>query len=456
MIRLLRLTPLLMGLLLLLTTLGTWVARAEKSSERAVVLVTGNPADGNQRLLQIWPGFRRPYVLTREPQRGTFGWVLDPANRLVQVVVIGGVGEGWRYYRINSSGRLLSPLIEVQDGLVVSSPDRQWMVAVLHTPVWEYWLIHVPTGRRWSIAELMGLSESHRAEFRTGYAFSNDSQWLYLIPQTAPYDLIRIRLVDRVVTKSADVFPDYPEIQAQIGDWLIMRRNQQFYRVRTDGTGFGPLLEGDGNDALFSVYPDDGVALIHRDKRMLAVDVGTWAILWEQTEFTLGFPPDGPPGWINIWQEDINLLLRVTTGETRALPAELQGPSTTRRTLFNNGRWALYSRSATGQEWWVYDWGSAKSRLLRQEMQYFRLVGVMPDEKWLLVENAVWPYGLYRLNLRDGTLEQMTTGGSFTWMGWTPPYLSTWQPLPLLFIGVLLMLFPFLCRLPRRWLKLTA
>ncbi|MBZ0318175.1 MAG: lactonase family protein [Anaerolineae bacterium] len=458
MTRILKLTILLMGLLLLVTTLGYWAARAEKSSERAVVMREIDATGQHQRLIQIWPGFRRPYLLTHEPLHGAVSWLTDTSSQLMVIAIRPGIEGGADYYRVNSSDQSLTRVAEgASDSLVASSPSQHWLLVALPAGTErDYWLIHLPTARRWSISKLLG---PRQLAFPARHLFANDGQWLYLTLQAdGAYSVVRIDLADFTLRELATrLLPaDYVGVQAQIGEWLIVWDGRHYNRVSTDGTDFGPLLEGDANDALFTVYPDDGVALIHRDNRMLAVDVATQAILWEQTEFTMGFPASGPPGWINIWQEDINLLLRVSTGETRALPAELQGPSTTRRTLFSNGRWALYSRSATGQEWWVYDWGSAKSRLLRQDMQYFRFVGVMPDEEWLLVENAAWPYGLYRLNLRDGTLEQMTTGGSFTWMGWTPPFLSTWQPFPLLFIGVLLMICPILFRLPRRWLKLTA
>lgn len=442
------------GLLLLLTTLGYWVARTEKSSERAVVLREIDATGQHQRLLQIWPGFRRPYPLTHAPLYGAVSWLTDTSGQLVVIAIRPDVEGGTDYYRVNASDQPLTRVVErANDTLIAASPDRQWLLVLREGVERDYWLIHIPTRRRWSISTLLA---PRQVGFPARHLFSDDGQWLYVTLQAdGVYEVVGIDLADFTLREIATgLLPaDYGGVQAQIGEWLLVWDGRRYYRVRTDGTDFGPLLEGDGNDALFTVYPDDGVALIHRDNRIVAVDVATGAILWEQTEFTMSFPATGPPGWINIWQEDINLLLRVSTGETRALPAELQGPSTTRRTLFGNGRWALYSRSATGQEWWVYDWGSAKSRLLRQEMQNFRFVGVMPDEQWLLVENAVWPYGLYRLNLRDGTLEQMTTGGSFTWMGWTPPYLSAWQPLPLLFIAVLLIILPLLTPMLTRLLK---
>ena len=445
----LKITLRLLTICLLLTTLGTLAARATESTRRVSVVTTQAP-DG-YHLLQIWPGFRRAYPLRHDPLTGNLGWSRDGVGRLAYLTT---EQPAWLfdYYRLNPSGEPLTLLYGGAVNLkIADSPDGQWMLlSVQPGEEWRYVLIHIPTARRWSLDDVL----APRPLVIANHRFADDSQSLYLIAQAdATHELIALNLTDFTVRPVlADLtVSDYPGIHAQIGDWLVVRDGLQYRRVRTDGRDAAPLLTLDPPslpDAVFDAFPAEGIVLIHRDNRMLAVHVERGEILWERPAFTLGHPATGPAGWLNVWDVDLNFLLHLPTGETRPLPAELQGPSTTRRPIVGNEHWAVYSRS--GQEWWVYDWDAGKSHLLRRDMLYFRYVGLAPEGGALLVEDSTPPYGLHRLNLRDGTLEQVASGRGFTYMGWMSPYQPAWRPLPLLLLGVLLLLLP---RIAHRLLK---
>ncbi|MBZ0318174.1 MAG: hypothetical protein K8L91_17270 [Anaerolineae bacterium] len=465
--RLFKITTFLMGLFLIIQTLSGWLLRRTDPDERVPLLAKDILHYENQRLLQVWPGIPRPLYLTptliRQRLYGVdargevayFGANNDDLTRLM-------------LYRIQPTNDTVQVVVPdaVNEALWVS-PNFRWVMYPTATPdgSLDYRVYNLNTHEQWSISEAV----NPRTLIPYGHhQFSADEQWLYLSvqdPHLLSYEIMAVRLTDRsaIELTAGPTQTDEKGKLVRVGDWLIFSYNDHYYRLSTDGSTVGPLLDLTQVFPLNTGYPittDDlswvhsghGIVIIYHADVMAAVEVATGRLLWQQAARV--FEPFQPrsPDWAILNTRFCCQRLHIPTGAIQQTRPDATLPKAQFLLSSPDDRWIMYAQPnpATGiLEWWQYEWATTEARLIRTNMDNFAARGLSPDGKWILVENLN-SHDWYRLRLDDGHMELLLTGGIYRPVAWMRPLTRTWQPFPLLFIASALLIIGLI---PRRLLK---
>lgn len=465
MTRLLQMTTLLMGLLLLTLTLGGIVLRPTDNTEKVPLMVEQDLRQNLVRFFQIWPGVERALTMTPYHAEGYQFWGVDAAGEAAYVARTDVAYQRMTLYQLRSS----HPRAVVENayaGTVYTSSNFAWVLYAVDDPDggWEYWAANLRTGQRWPVSQLI---HPRLVAFRTVHVFSADDQWLYITaqePDPPRYEVIALRLSDGVLIDVTNGHggTNGVHLQGQVGDWLIFDRGEQMFRIRSDGSDFGPLFDppippSEDEPSLppyvFMTYPPYHLALIQHDRQTLAVDVEAGKIVWQHDDPIYGFMFFSADGWVRLTRGLGEIRLHLPTGEIQPMPAVFSAPSTYRQADSSDGRWTLYEQQnpSTGIfEWWRYDWASGQSRLILADTTELIFRGVSPDGQWIWAEDN-HESKLKRVRVSDGHIERVFPRGDYRIVAWMYPFIPTWQPLPLMLLSLALLIIGLM---PRRLLQL--
>ncbi|GIK64829.1 MAG: hypothetical protein BroJett018_26230 [Chloroflexota bacterium] len=465
MTRLLKITLVLMGLLLLTVTLGGILVRPADNSEKVPLMAEQDLRQNHLRFFQIWPGVDRALTITPYDPSGYQFWGVDAAGEAAYVAKTDVAYQRLTFYQLHSSHP--RPIVEnAYAGTVYTSSNFAWVLYAIDQPDggWEYWAVNLHTGQRWPVSQLI---QPRIVAFRTVHVFSSDEQWLYITaqePDPPRYEVVAMRLSDGVLVEVTNGHGGTTgvHLQGQVGDWVIFDRGEQMFRIRRDGSDFGPLFDPPISQSedepslppfVFMAYPSYHLALIQQNLLTLAVDVEAGKLVWQHGNLRYGFTVDDTDGWIILTQEVVSIRLHLPTGEIQPMPEVFSAPATYRQADSSDGRWTLYEQQnpSTGVfAWWCSDWASGQSRLILADSTDYIVRGISPDGQWIWAADNR-ESKLKRVRVSDGYTEIMFPGGEYRIVGWMRPFVRTWQPAPLMLIALALITLSIL---PRRLLQL--
>ncbi len=460
MTRLPKLTALLAGLILVTFALGGSFIRPADADEWVALMSEANANGFTMRYCQVWPGVDSPLYYDLAPGSQLLG--IDSTGRHAYFSTLHPSLTSLNYYQADSRVR---PIVEnAYAETVFPSPDFTWLIYGADDPDggWDYYVTNIHTGQRWNLSDLV---RARSVVYRSRPQFSADGTWLYLTVQERDltrYEIIGIHLPSGAVVDITHGHGTmgWTRLQALVGDWLVFDRGDNvLYRIRTDGSDFGVLLELPPQTEVThpfytqATYPAFNLLLVQYDRTLYALDVAAAELLWQQLDFYILDVPASPTGWMTVSYQGYITRLHLPTGELRPMPHATDpyfvflgdAPD------FESTFFEMFNRATRRTEWQQYWWATGESRQLPVEVTYLAYPTVSPDGVWLWVvdsQRMAWR----RIRIRDGYTETvMPLDTYYAIVGWMRPNVQSWHPLPLLLIALALVLIGIF---PRRLLKL--
>ncbi|MBZ0320454.1 MAG: hypothetical protein K8L91_28835, partial [Anaerolineae bacterium] len=459
--RLLKLATLLMGLLLLVVTVGLGSRRQTPFDDYVPVVMQPRQNDGTTRLVQVWSGSGAVLPITpgyvQDAQ--TLG-VFDDGTTYAYAV-------GWHDYSVVDYMRASPNAPQGQRivrnalyGSIMVSPDGKWVLYRQSDPSTgqPFVALNVETGQEWNITEIV---RPVRVAFQGMHAFSRDGEWLFVsaveassIPKSR---LMRIRLSDGTseTLPPAVTLPRTISILGQVGDWMMVLMEDRVYRQSIHQPIFEPLLTdtpvAQNSEYWLGGYDDLGVALLMRERHVLGVEVASRKILWAYTDLSLSLDSATKQGWmIGAYQSGF-ARIHLVTGEIQTPDWTTDAPGAYVLAQTTVDQWLIYAQWDDNDimEWRRMNWVTHEDSLIRGNMYDANFIALSPDGRWILLTHSD---GLYRLNVQDGSFQLLLPDQDFAMLaGWTRPFTRAWQPLALIAIAVALITLSIL---PRRLLQL--
>lgn len=454
--RLLKFTTFLMGLLLLVVTLGLMSRRQTPFDDYVPIIMQPRQNDGTTRLVQVWEGSGAVLPITPGYVKDAqMLGVFDDGNTFAYAVVHDDYSVV-DYMRANPNAPQGQRIVRnALYGSLVVSPDGKWVFYRQSDPATDqpFIALEVETGQQWNITEIV---RPARVIFQGLHAFSRDGEWLFVsvveagsIPKAR---LMRIGLKDGTAeTLPASVtLPRTISILRQVGDWMLVTMEDQVYRQSIEQASFEPLLSDrppDENSAYWwSGYDALGVVLLIRESHALGVEVNSREILWDYTDLGLTLGITTKSGWILGTYRSAPARINLVTGEIQLFDLSEDDPGAYLLTQTPDDQWVIYVHWDDNgfMEWRRRNWANQTDALIRAKMDDANFVGLSPDGRWLLLTQ---PDGLYRLNVQDGSFQLLLPDQDFAILaGWMRPFTRTWQLSPLLLIALALITLSILPR----------
>ncbi|MBZ0320453.1 MAG: hypothetical protein K8L91_28830 [Anaerolineae bacterium] len=457
--RLLKITALLMGLVLLVMSLGGTMLRPNDPNEHVPVVYNEMAITDRQLYLQIWPGVTKPlhflppgYNMTQflgiNPHSGAIYFLRQGADYTrSDLVQISGIPP-----HAQTVAQDISPdsLIWPRSQLT-NARSFEWVMFASFKPDgnWEYWITHLVSGQRYNLSAWIA---PHQVYYQGGGLVISTDRLLLLPTYDSAQNrvnILRVDLQDGTWTNLTASYTLSPLLTAwtHMDDWLIIGNGPRLYRLSFDGAIFEPLVEEDtgSSESLLSLDKDSGIAVIEHNSDRLGIEVSTRRIIWQYSELDLGYGrSNNAQGWLLAWHNRVPVRLHIPTGEIQSLPSSLD-PFQDFPILQTSDTLIYTHKDPTSMEisWGRTNWDTGVTHLIRHRMNDFQLFDVSPDGRWLWLKG---PDGLYRMRVADGHLDHLMDGGPYFSVGWTRPFTRTWQPTPLLLIALALITFSILPR----------
>ncbi len=482
MIRVLKITSGLMGVLLLMLVGVMGVGRRGKDGVQSLLISSGNPLVDEARIYLTTLNVERYMPLTSKYTYANFiGWIETGERFLYVGTDMKFVAGEWRYFSTayegntrRASPRLIADNVGCVGGnygekCIYLSPNRQWLLYHVLNPDASYSLkkVNLAGGQSQQLnpPEIQILSEwlfdsvaisadsewSNTDHGPTVYLMRNDGSELKRISPEAVND-VRVRY--------------WVEDQ----NWLIIQHGRKLYKLTTDGQTFERLTtdpDEQMREKVIAWFLDDGYSLVadseYAPRFLTFVPIEDDGQIWTMEHFDQ-WKQSADGKWIilfEIWGGERKILkIRPDGSELELLSdtVERMGPGTGLWGLTPDGKWILYTGqlgSHVDTIWRVNIFGGEPERIATHDM-YAEFLSWSPDGQWAIYRTEPF-YNHYANRVRidgthnapfliDGNLDMNTVFDD-----WGPLYEKDWQPAILAALALTLITTPILLsRLRRR------
>lgn len=476
--RVVRLTGLVGGVLLLVITLGLAIAR--RQSPEPTMLVTYSPTPFENYLAWFVPGMsvpriliegESPFLLMDIPPDGEWFYVEGNSVNIFSTVA------HYTDYRVNlRRGQVQAIADMVLDNTLQWTPDKKWLIYYrMDTNADTEQIIRLrPDGsERLDLSADLPDGLQPFSEYTSGEGgpvlVSPDSSYVLFSAGDSNYppeetNIYRAWLEDgRLENLTADLRLtsyyigsdeafDPPTVATHFwpsGEELFIAKIWwELYWMRPDGSEAWRLSENQpGYNGISTWLPDEKI-LVVLGNPLIGLHPDQTTPLWQVN------------GWGNYWLTQDWLIFVDLEG----LIWRMRYEGSDKTLVGDSSQWEYFHtgmRISGDEEWLVFqdrledsgnsnDWGAYRLNIMTGELEHltaigtqFELGGWSPDGKWFVYNKWVQGRGMYRMNWSNGETEQLLEfsgdGVGVRFMGYRPPFDYS-RSMPLLFftaIGLL-------------------
>lgn len=472
--RLLRLTLMACGLLLILTNGLLAQARQQPSKTHWLILCQDDSEwghySGTLHLARVSPGGGRVFRVTQS--RG------DDTTHLVNYGDDAWVYL-WQTQHTDGFGLRTAAVFRINRGdlheevfgwfsvgnKLIPQPNGEWLELDTLHQIMALYRMERPNQPRQLVFQFE--RSNLLMTTNTPPIFSDDGQWMYfnvVDRYTDIGEVYRVHLSNGDLTNLTATVETSLALQAALLDegWLIVQNATPahlLYRMRVDGSELTPLVSHP-NRLVWTAWLRQPRLMILQDYNtagLLALPLEGRTPVWEVAEpvialYTL------PAGDLVIRTAQDEIALIHPNGTRQPLTA--LSPSLQFEFFMQRGDWVYYADESFSNRTTIGRINTVTGRNQRlAEGLYLEVVAVSPDDTWLALSGIIHEQpGLYRLNVDGSGLVRLTDHHRrFTFMGFGPPIDLDWSAMLLVIGGVSLVLVGFRPRpkpsalSPNRW-----
>ncbi|MBZ0320452.1 MAG: hypothetical protein K8L91_28825 [Anaerolineae bacterium] len=293
MTRLLKFPTVLMGVALLIVTIGGMVARSEGGGARAVLIQEYAQNSRYSRLRWVVPGtsINRPVAA---PFISTFRIEYQSPDRRYQywsgALYHAGIVEvdPIALYRADLTTGKPEQITGLDYRMAFFAPNGEWIAFERNLPDFTAEIYRRRADGSEGLSLTADFPDFVRVTVNSNQLLtqtSPDSQWVYFTGTKldAPSQIYRVPIRGGTIESITDgAEATEMEFWPAESAWPIVRRDNQLYWMRPDGGEFQPILDGQigGNLSIMGWLPDQQI-LIVQGERLFGVRLGDDAPLWQ-------------------------------------------------------------------------------------------------------------------------------------------------------------------------------